>query len=203
MTKTENYVNIGEIWRRALIEKGTGEILADEDEGDRIKYVKQSSLKGFEKVKENISIKRQEEIDEGQYDKWTIDNFFKGNILELKAIMKELDTYEKALLYTIAPYVGYEDCCIRHANGKELSVDDLVELSGMSRDKAFKVVKSLIDKDILYKGKNSKNVQYFVNPWLFSKGTRVNRVLKRMFKNYKIRTKNNVKWSDLKDDMPI
>lgn len=111
--------------------------------------------------------------------------------------MKELNTYEKALLYTIAPYVGYEDCCIRYENGKELGIEDIAVLAGMSRDKAFRTVKELIDKDIIYKGKNSKNIQYFVNPWLFSKGTRVNKVLKRMFKNYKIRTKNNIKWGDL------
>ncbi len=111
--------------------------------------------------------------------------------------MKELDTYEKAFLYTIAPYVGYEDCCIKNINGKELDMDDFVGLSGMSRDKAYRTIKSLIGKDILYKGKNSKNVQYFVNPWLFSRGTRVNKVLKRMFKNYRIRTKNNIKWSEL------
>lgn len=180
-----------------MIELKTGEILADERSGDRIKYVKKTSIDGFEKVKEAISIKRQEEIEEGLYENWLCDEYFKGNMQEIKAIMKELDPYEKALLYTIAPYVGYEDCCIRHRNGKELNVDDFVELSGMSRDKAFRTIKTLIDKDILYKGKNSKNVQYFVNPWLFSRGTRINKVLKRMFRNYRIRTKNNIRWGDL------
>lgn len=171
--------------------------MADEAEGDRIKYTKKSSLNGYAKVKESIAIKRQEEIDEGLYDIWITDSFYKGNIFELRAIMKELNTYEKALLYTIAPYVGYEDCCIRYENGKELGIEDMAALAGMSRDKAFRTVKELIDKDIIYKGKNSKNIQYFVNPWLFNKGTRVNKVLKRMFKNYKIRTKNNIKWGDL------
>lgn len=158
-------------------------------------------MQAFKRTKEKQAIKRQEEIDEGQYDRWIVDTFYKGNVPELKAIMKELDTYEKALLYSVAPYIGYEDCCIRHTNGKELNVEDVAELSGMSRNKAFEVVKGLIEKDILYKGKNSKNVQYFVNPWLFSKGTRVNRVLKRMFKNYRIRTKNNVKWGELNEKM--
>ena len=67
----------------------------------------------------------------------------------------------------------------------------------MSTGKLSKVIRSLIDKDILYKGKNSKNVQYFVNPWLFCKGNRINKVLKTMFENYKIRT-YGVRWGELK-----
>jgi len=110
--------------------------------------------------------------------------------------MKELNVYEKAFLYAIAPYVGYEDCCIKYDNGKELNFNTLSDITGISTGKLSEVIKGLIDKDILYKGKNSKNVQYFVNPWLFCKGNRINKVLKTMFKNYYIRTLGK-KWSEL------
>lgn len=125
-----------------------------------------------------------------------MDNFFKGNIAEIRAIMKELNVYEKAFLYTIAPYVGYEDGCIKYDNGKELNFDTLSDITGISTGKMSEVIKCLIDKGILYKGKNSKHVQYFVNPWLFCKGKRINKVLKTMFKNYKVRILNK-KWKDI------
>ena len=134
--------------------------------------------------------------DKDKSEDWTLDYFYKGNISEIRAIMQELDTYEKAFLYSIAPFVSYEDCCIKYDNGKELTFDALSEISGISTGKLSKVIKSLIDKDILYKGKNSKNTQYFVNPWLFSKGNRINKVLKTMFKNYKIRTLG-LRWKEL------
>ena len=58
------------------------------------------------------------------------------------------------------------------------------------------MINGLIEKDILYKGRNSRNVQYFANPWLFCKGNRINKVLKTMFKNYEIRTMDKTKWKD-------
>lgn len=125
-----------------------------------------------------------------------MDSFFKGNIAEIRAIMRELNVYEKAFLYSIAPYVGYEDCCIKYDNGKELNFDTLSDITGISTGKLSEVIKDLIDKDIIYKGKNSRNVQYFVNPWLFCKGNRINKVLKTMFRNYRIRI-YGVKWREL------
>ena len=112
--------------------------------------------------------------------------------------MEDLDVYEKAFLYSIVPFVGYEDCCLKYSNGTELDMNAMVRISGISKRKMQDVVKGLIDKDILYRGKNSKTYQYFVNPWLFCKGNVINKVLKSMFKNYKIKTLNNVMWKDLK-----
>lgn len=139
------------------------------------------------------------EKEEPIYQVWNLESFYKGNIQELRCIMKDLDVYEKAFLYSVAPYVGYEDCCIKYDNGKEISFDSLVEISGISRAKLSSTIKKLIDKDIIYKGKNSKNIQYFANPWLFCKGIRINRVLKTMFKNYKIKTMNGIKWNELEN----
>ena len=73
-----------------------------------------------------------------------------------------------------------------------------MEISGISKGKISSVINGLVEKDILYKGKNSRNVQYFVNPWLFCKGNRINKVLKTMFKNYEIRTMDKTKWKDLR-----
>ena len=109
-------------------------------------------------MQENKYIKDKQE----KCQDWIIDYFYKGNIAEIRAVMKELDTYEKAFLYSIAPFISYEDCCLKYDNGKELSFDALSEISGISKGKLSETIKKLIDKDILYKGKNSKNTQDFV-----------------------------------------
>ena len=183
---------------RAIIEKTTGEILADEDEKDRLKisYVKGSSIKALKEKLESDTGRKINELETGNYEMWNLEVFYKGNVKEIQAIMKELNVYEKAFLYSIVPYIGYDDCCLKFNNGNELSFEKMVEISGISKGKLSETIKNLIDKDILYKGKNSKNTQYFVNPWLFCKGNRINKVLKTMFKHYKIRTLG-VRWREL------
>jgi len=150
--------------------------------------------------KESIeSFKRKQYTDLKEYQKWKIDNFYKGNIEELRKNMKSLDVYEKAFLFSIVPYIGYEDCCLKYDNGIELKFDTLIEISGISKGKLSQVINSLVEKDILYKGKNSNMTQYFVNPWLFCKGNRINKVLKTMFKNYKIQIRNGKEWKELEE----
>ena len=129
-------------------------------------------------------------------EEWKIEHFYKGHIGEIRKVMKDLSIYEKAFLLSVATYIGYEDCCLKHDNGNELTFDGLVDISGMSRSKLLEVINSLIKKDILYRGKNSEGIQYFINPWLFCKGNRINKVLKAMFENYRIRVLGGVQWKN-------
>ena len=147
-------------------------------------------MEAYERIKE-----------EGKkYQEWNImEHFYKGNIDEIRKTMQNLNVYEKAFLYSIVPYISYEDCCLKYDNGNELKFETLFDISGISKGKLSAVINSLVEKDIVYKGKNSNTTQYFVNPWLFCKGSRINKVLKTMFKNYEIQTKDGVKWKDLKE----
>ena len=164
----------------------TGE-LTEFNEGDRV--VRQTSLEAYRRIKEQSK----------QCQEWKIEHFYKGNIDEIRKTMQELDVYEKAFLYSIATYIGYEDCCLKYDNGVELKFDSLVDITGISKGKLSTVISGLVEKDILYKGKNSNTIQYFINPWLFCKGNRINKVLKTMFRNYKIQVFNGVKWKDLEE----
>ena len=105
--------------------------------------------------------------------------------------------YERSFLFSIATYVGYEDCCLKFDNGKVLDFDDLVTISGMSRGKLSQVLGMLIKADIIYKGLNSKGIQYFINPWIYCKGIRINAVLKTMFKNYHVRILGGQIWGTI------
>lgn len=122
--------------------------------------------------------------------------YAKTNTGELKLLIPDLGKTEKVLLLSLLPYVGYDDCCLKYDNGKELNVENMAKISGLSLSTTEDVVSSLKSKDVLYKGKNSRNVQYFVNPWICSKGNRFNKVLKRMFNNYYIRSLG-VQWKEL------
>ncbi len=173
---------------KVILETETGEV-KELNTGDRI--VRKASLEAYNRIKERNK----------QYQEWELEGFYKGNVKEARKIMKELDVYEKAFLFSIAPYVGYEDCCLKYDNGIELKFDALVDISGISKGKLSSVINGLVEKDILYKGKNSNSTQYFVNPWLFCKGKRINKVLKTMFKNYQIRVFNGTRWKDLKEEL--
>jgi hypothetical protein len=165
----------------AIITKETGEIIAELKPGDKVKVIRGDSIKTGE---------------------WKIKHFYKGHTEEIKKVINELSINEKAFLFSIAPYVGYEDCCLKYANNKDIPLEGLVEISGMCRSVVFQVVSSLIKKDILYKGKNSKCRQYFVNPWIFCKGQRINKVLKKMFENYHIQILNGIQWKNIKGGQP-
>jgi len=162
-----------------IVDEQTGEIVDEIHPGDRI--LRKESVEYLE-----------------HYQVWHLENYYKGHAPELKKIMPELNAYERAFLFTIATYVGYDDCCLKYPNGNDITSEDLVKLTGFSRDKVFETIGSLIKKDILYKGKNSKNRQYFINPWLFCKGNRINNVLKTMFKNYRIRVLGGMQWKNVK-----
>jgi len=164
---------------KIVIQEETGEVIAATDNGDYINVTKSGSVEYL-----------------NNYDTWEIKHFYKGNIDELKELNKGLTITEAGFILKIIPYINYADCLLIHSNGKDINQDSLIEITGLSRQTTYRTIKSLINKDVLYKGKNSKGNQYFVNPWLFIRGNVVNKVLKSMFKNYHIKVLNK-KWKDL------
>ena len=163
-----------------VVQAETGEVLTEINPGDRI--VRKRSIERLKAVRE-----------------WNIKHFYKGNLREITKWMKDLTPNEKAILFTVSPYVSYNDCSLKHENGDMLTFDFIVEMSGLSRGSVSYSINTLIEKDILYRGKNSKERQYFINPWLFCKGHEINTVLQTMFRNYQIRICNNMKWGNLKE----
>ena len=162
-----------------VVNKSTGELTCELHKGDKILR---------DKTTEYLN----------NTDEWKLKNFYKGNSDELNLLIPELSDRENLFLLRMAQYVGYEDNCLKFGNGQELQIDNFIKITGFGRSTVFKVLNRLEKKDIIYKGSNSKGTQYFINPWLFCKGNRINKVLKTMFKNYRIRSKDNVRWKDLK-----
>ena len=166
---------------KVLIDEDTGAILGTMKTGDRIV--------------------RKESIDYLKKKAWANDirnrHYVKVYEEEGKLIAEELSAYEKAVLFQLQYYVSYESGLIRHANGREIGFTDIVEMTGLSRSTVADAIEGLVKRDILYKGKNSKKTQYFMNPWIACKGVIENPTLRDMFGNYRIRSKGNVRWKDL------
>jgi len=165
-------------------------------EGDR--FQSGASLDAFRTKK----IREEAALVSGDKQEWNLEHFFKGHIPEIRGLMKSipeqmmksLSVYERSFLFSIATYVGYEDCCLKYDNGICLDFEALIDISGMSRGMLSKVLGDLKQADIIYKGVNSKGIQYFVNPWIYCKGVRINAVLKTMFKNYHVRVLGGQQW---------
>lgn len=160
----------------------TGEVVNQADEGDTITITRAESLN---KLRETLE--------------WKCGDFFKGYIPELRAVLKELPISEKALLISIGTYVSPVDCCLKRDDGEPVSFEDLVELSGMSRGTVHAALSGLLKEDIIFQGKNSHERQYFVNPWLFCKGNRINKVLQTMFRNYRVKVLGGQRWGNIKE----
>ncbi|MGJ0847368.1 hypothetical protein ACR77J_11820 [Tissierella praeacuta] len=173
-----------------IVNPDTGEITDDLHQGDRI--VRANSSKSYKKA-----VKKNSKTDE-EFQIWNLDNFYRANISELALWMDDLSHTEKAFLFSVSPYISFEDCRLIYANGVDIGTEDLIKITNQSRSVVYDTINSLIKKDILYKGRNSRTRQYFLNPWLFSKGNRINKVLKGMFGNYKIRILDGKRWKDLK-----
>jgi hypothetical protein len=157
------------------------------------RIVKTASVNAFKK-----NLKLIEKLQEEGLETFDIKNinFSMNNEKELRLLMPDLDNSEKCLLFSMMPYVSFIHNCVQYGNGVDIGTEDMIEISGLSKGTVYTCVDSLISKDILYKGKNSKKNQFYINPWLIHKGQVLNVVLKNMFKNYYIRSKEKF-WKDL------
>lgn len=160
-------------------------------------HVKKNSIESYKRNRK--AIERRKVNDSSKYMSWDLKHYSKVNTDELRLLLPELSKNERIVLFSLLPYVGYDDCLLKHINGKELNIEGIAKISSLSASTVEKVVKSLRHKDILYKGKNSRNVQYFINPWICSRGSKLSKVLKTMFQNYEVQSFGGIKWKDLKE----
>lgn len=176
-----------------VINPNTNEVVNYINKGDKI--VRKTSIDAFKQIKE-------QDIKEGVCEKWDMKEFYKANTEELQLVSSELSQNEKVFLFSITPYIAFDSNMIRKGHGRkaeDIGTEELIQITGLSRSILYETIKTLRKKDIIYKGENSKNRQYFVNPWLYCKGNRINKALKGMFENYRIRSQGNVLWKDFND----
>ncbi len=125
---------------------------------------------------------------------WKID-FVKINYAELMLLSDMLTNSERLFLFAVLPYIGYSDNCIRYINGRQLRFSDFREIIEFKKSKIYGILSSLSGKVVIVK----YNKKYFMNPWIATRGSRINKNLKNLFGEYFVLTKGK-KWSEIKDE---
>lgn len=89
------------------------------------------------------------------------------------------------LMSVIATYIAYRSnlLCNRSSNNP-LSNKDIEDITGLSKVSVAKYMDELVDAKVLFRGKTGKSYQYYANPYVYCKGTKINKTLEAMFKNY-------------------
>lgn len=130
-------------------------------------------------------------------------SFVKCNSLELEKVMRELKPSEMKLLICMVNRVEYKSNCVVFGRNRTPTEEFIAEWCNVSVRSVSDALKGLVKKMLIAKvlvGEGKKQNQYYVNPWLVTKGRKVNATLKSMFREYEIRTKGMVKWKDLDRD---
>lgn len=109
--------------------------------------------------------------------------FVKTYTKPLTQLARQLSGAEMNMVYYLLPYISYESGALKHQNGKLLTRAFIALEMGQSERTVDRILQSLKSKKVISHNYVGKEVQYFVNPWLFMKGQRINKTLYEMFKN--------------------
>lgn len=119
--------------------------------------------------------------------------FTKLSISGAKRMVEVLTPTEIAMVIGLAPYVSYTDCCIRvGGRGEVMSAQDIAKALEMDDAKVYRLIKSLEEKGVMghhvtgsilkgYEGKVKK--VYTVNPYIYCRGEKVNKVVYDFYEN--------------------
>lgn len=150
---------------RYIGDLSTGEVLTLLDDGDRV--LRQNSIN---------KITNTTRINEGRgYVKVFADSI---NML----IQDNISHTELKVLFAVMPYIRYETGLISHGNGEYISMKSLVELCDMSQRTVYGAIEKLVRKRVLAKVRTGREIKFYANPYIFMRGTHVNKTLDSMFR---------------------
>lgn len=168
--------------RSYVIDKETGELVDALYFGDRI--LRGKSTEAYADTQEEKAAS-------------PIRRFTKQNNDELGLLIQELSHVEAKYLFACLCYLGYEDNCIKNSRGEPLSVADVADRSGIPRASAFRAADGLLQKGVICKAESKRALMWFICPLIAGRGTKYNKVLQTMFRNYKVRSKGMQAWGNL------
>jgi len=144
-------------------------VLVELFEGDRI--VRANSLKHLnsrESWKEN-------------------DKFVKVFIKEMGIVSRKLKASDMLLLMRLTPHICYTSSLLtksgRDIPEEAMDLTSICTYTELDRSTVKRAMKNLITNNIIFHGKkDGRRNMYFVNPYLFLKGSSINPTLKSMFR---------------------
>ena len=152
------------------VDAETGEILSEIYEGDKIVHKKdedETTIYGFNKGHRFVKLY--------------------AGISKLRGKGKDkLSDKEFAVTVSLSDFVCYEDCCLRecgHSSGKILTQAELAEKLDMQYKNFNNTFRSLRKKMVLGTFHTGGEEYITVNPWIFTRGTKVNATVAAYFEN--------------------
>lgn len=110
-------------------------------------------------------------------------NFVKAYTKPLTQLAKSLTGPEMNMVYYLLQYISYESGALKHHNGQLLTRRFIANEMDLSERTVDRILQGLKAKKVISHNYIGKEVQYYVNPWLFMRGKRINKTLYEMFKN--------------------
>lgn len=151
-----------------------GVILNTIKEGDKVKIVRKETL-DFIKSEDDLI-----EINKGE-------PFIKiyPNVID-SLLNEDLSSADYKIIFICMKYLRYDSGAVMYENnGNFLSQKDIIALTKLGKKTVYNSIEKLVSKKILHKGVTGKEYQLFMNPFIFMKGTKVNKTLYAMFKKSK------------------
>jgi hypothetical protein len=91
-----------------------------------------------------------------------------------------------AVALVLANYIQYGSGVIAIGD-KAVNNADIQKLMGYSDKTVTSIMKELVDKMVFYRGRTGKSYHYFANPYIFCRGSKINKTLQGMFKSYTVK----------------
>ena len=158
--------------RKALIDIDTGELLTEIRHGDKIKIIRAESLACIGDDNGTVRINQEED-------------FVKVYTRSLFEISKVLTGIENQLMNYLITYMSYNTGIFADGQGRIIRRSRMAEETGNDERTIDRILEGLIRKQVIGKHRTGRMVCFLGNPYIFMKGSMVNKTLKKMFENTK------------------
>lgn len=99
------------------------------------------------------------------------------------SLAKSLTGSEMQMVYFLLPFLSFESGMLTTRNGQPLTRKQIADRTGLSINTVDRLLQGLKEKQVIGKHMIGREVQYFMNPYLFMRGKRINKTLHDMFQN--------------------
>lgn len=156
-----------------IINKETGEIVDELNEGDRIRKKAQDDY--YNSQKDLIEINKEEDF---------VKVF--GRTMTMLMEEEDLTLNELKICLSMISYIGYESGLLRYENnGRLLKLKDIETITKLPKISVVKAMNNLVSKKIYGVHRTGRQNAYTVNPFIFMKGRYINKTLYNLYKNTK------------------
>lgn len=109
--------------------------------------------------------------------------FYMG-LLDTIAEEYGLSIEEYGIILLLSKYLNFESNLLCDEKGNPLRRKDLEEILGCGHNAVDKYMKLLVEKGVFAKTKVKNSTHYYMNPYIFYMGNRIDNTLVSIFKNY-------------------